>query len=71
MHSLWVYSTTSISGYRVTSQKLIRPSLSDRTHLGVAKRRLVHRIRLIRKQIIRRIVYGHRYTSKTRKSEGQ
>ena len=24
MHSLWVYSTTSISGYRVTSQKLIR-----------------------------------------------
>ena len=24
MHSSWVYSTTSISGYRVTSQKLIR-----------------------------------------------
>ena len=49
----------------------VMPSLSDRTHLGVVKRRLVRRIRLIRKQVIRRIVYGHRYTSKTRKREGQ
>ena len=49
----------------------VMPSLSVRTHLGVVKRRLVRRIRLIRKQVIRRIVYGHRYTSKTRKSEDQ